>query len=169
MSKMNIFNTYQQSKAHRHYVVEFLAFPPFIAMMSSGLVMLKFHTSGLDNLLVWGFSKSQWLGYHKISSGISLCFVVWHIYQHSDWINKLFNFTLKNKFKGLNTTLFIVFFLTVITSYLSWLLFEKQPFGEGLRGIHSKLGFLTIILFGFHIKNYFFWIKKMTLKIFSNQ
>lgn len=158
---------YQQSKANQNYLIELFAFLPFLIMSISGLVMLKFHANENVFLLVLGISKSSWLLFHKTSSTVALVMVVWHLIQHAEWIKKLFTLKLKNKYKRLNTALFIVFTLTVFTAILSWILFLESSVEEGLRGIHSKLGFISIILFFFHIKNYSPSLKKMTIKMFS--
>jgi hypothetical protein len=164
---MKLTNFYQESKANQKYLVELLAFLPFIAMIITGLIMLYFHTNPNDGLELSGLQKNEWLFFHKLSSLITIPIIIWHLVQHIDWFKKLFTLRLKNKFKRLNTSLFVVFLFTMLTSLLSWLIFKDNPIGFGLRGFHSKLGFATIILFVFHIKNYFSWIIKMSRKLFK--
>lgn len=164
---MKLKHFYRQSKANQNYLIEMFAFLPFIIMVFSGLIMIRFHTSEDKILFVWGISKSQWLFFHKICSGVASSMVVWHLAQHFYWIQQFFTLKLKNKFKFLNGALFIVFLLTAITSTLSWLVFGESFIGNALRGLHSKLGFVSIILFFFHIKNYLHWIKKMTTKLIN--
>lgn len=161
---MKLNNFYKQSKANQNYLVELIA---FLLMIITGLIMLIYHITENDFLLILGIPKNSWLLSHKISSCIALSFVIIHLVQHVDWIKKLFTFKLKNKFKRLNTALFIVFLLTVFTAIFSWLIFPDTNISNGLKGIHSKLGFLCVILFFFHIKNYFTWIKRMTLKFIN--
>jgi hypothetical protein len=164
---MRLIQFYRQSKAHQNYIVELLAFSPFFIMIISGLVMLVYHISENESLLIFGINKSSWLLFHKIASCIALLMVIWHLIQHAYWIKNLFALKLKSKFKRVNTALFIVFTLAVLTALFSWLVFPETAISEGLKGIHSKLGFATIILFLFHIKNYFSWLKKMTLKFIN--
>lgn len=166
---MKLIRFYKHSKPNQNYVVELLAFFPFLMMIISGLLMLVYHISENESLLLLGINKSNWLLFHKVASCISLSMVIWHLIQHVYWIKDLFTLRLKSKFKGLNTALFIVFTLAVLTAFFSWLVFPETVIGEGLKGIHSKLGFATIILFFFHIKNYFQWVKKMTIKFLNNK
>jgi hypothetical protein len=167
MKIQKIRNFYLNSNANRNYLVELLAFIPFIAMIASGILMLIYHISENEKLLLFGINKSSWLLFHKITSCIALSMVIWHLIQHAYWIKNLITLQLKSKFKRINTTLFIVFTLAVLTAMCSWLVFSETTISDGLRGIHSKLGFLTIILFFFHIKNYFSWLKKMSLKFIN--
>lgn len=164
---MRLIQFYRQSKVNQNYLIELLAFVPFIAMIASGIFMLVYHISENESLLLLNTNKSSWLLFHKIASCITLSMVVWHLIQHAYWIKNLFTLKLKSKFKRVNTALFIVFTLAVLTAFFSWLVFPKTAISDGLKGIHSKLGFITIILFFFHIKNYFLWLKKMTLKFIN--
>lgn len=163
---MNIFKQYEQSKAHQHYIVILFTFLPFFLMVLSGLVMLKFHVSQATDMQILGMHKSYWLFFHKCVSLIATYFVCWHVLQHKIWLKSLFFLRLNAKYKILNITLLVVFLLTATSSILSWLIFKNSDVGEGLKGIHSKAGFLSMIIVIFHVKNYFFWIKKMTIKIF---
>ncbi len=167
MKIQKIRSFYLNSNANRNYLVELLAFIPFIAMIVSGILMLIYHISKNESLLLFGINKSSWLLFHKITSCIALSMVIWHLIQHAYWIKNLFALQLKSKFKRINTALFIVFTLAVLTAIFSWLVFPETAISDGLKGIHSKLGFITIILFFFHIKNYFSWLKKMTLKFIN--
>lgn len=169
MKYQAIRNFYLKSNANRNYVVELLAFIPFVLMIASGLFMLVYHISENEKLFIFGMNKSSWLLFHKIASSLSLSMVIWHLIQHVYWIKNLFTFKLHSKFKRLNTALFIVFTLAVLTAYCSWLVLPETIINDGLKGIHSKLGFLTIILFIFHIRNYFSWLKKMTIKFLNNK
>lgn len=169
MKIQNIRYFYLDSVANRNYLVELLAIVPFMAMIITGIVMLVYHISENESLLLLGIQKSSWLLFHKITSCIALLMVIWHLIQHAYWIKKLFTLELKSKFKRVNTALFIIFTLTVLTALFSWLVFPKTMISNGLKGIHSKLGFTTIILFFFHIKNYFSWLKKMTQKFINNK
>jgi hypothetical protein len=134
-------------------------------MIISGLFMLVYHISENESLLLLGIDKHNWLLAHKISSCTALSMVIWHLIQHATWIKDMFTLNPKGKFKRLNTVLFIVFTLAVVTAMFSWLVFPQTTISDGLRGIHSKLGFTTIILFILHIKNYFSWLKQMTVKL----
>ena len=164
---MRLIQFYRQSKINQNYLIELLAFFPFFTMIISGILMLIYHISENEKLLLFGINKSSWLLFHKITSCIALSMVIWHLIQHAYWIKNLFTLKLKSKFKRLNTALFIVFTLAVLTAIFSWLVFPETAVSDGLKGIHSKLGFITIILFFFHIKNYFSWLKKMTLKFIN--
>lgn len=164
---MKLIEYYQQSKANKRFLVELFAFLPFLTMIISGLIMLVYHINENDSVLIFGFTKSSWLLFHKIVSCITLSMVIWHLIQHAYWIRDLLTLKLKSKFKRVNTALFIVFTLAVLTALFSWLVFPETAISDGLKGIHSKLGFATIILFSFHIKNYFSWLRKMTLKFIN--
>ncbi len=167
MNLKKIRNFSADSQANRNYLVELLAFIPFTAMIASGLLMLVYHIRENESLSWLGLNKSNWLLIHKIASCLALSMVIWHLKQHTYWIKNLVTLKLKSKFKNVNTALFILFALTVITALFSWLVFPETLISNGLKGIHSKVGFATIILFFFHIKNYFFWLKKMTLKFIT--
>lgn len=169
MKLQEIRKFYAESQANRNYLVELLACAPFIAMIMTGLVMLIYHITENESLIIFGINKYSWLLFHKISSCLALFIVIWHLIQHAYWIKNLFTLKLKSKFKRLNTLLFFVFTLTVSTVFFSWLVFPETSISDGLKGIHSKLGFITIILFFFHIKNYFSWLKKMTLKFLNDK
>lgn len=154
------------SKSSRNFTAVLAAFIPFALLIVSGVIMLVYHISESQTLVVWGFEKQDWLLAHKIAAISALPFVLWHLLLHADWFYRLFTLKLKNKYKGLNITLFIVFSLSIITSILSWLVFQGSAIAAGLKGVHSKLGFLLIIFFIFHLKSYLPWVIRMAKRTF---
>lgn len=153
------------SASGRNYVAVLLAFIPFVLLICTGVVMLVYHIGKQDTRVIAGLGKADWLMMHKITAIVAFPMVAWHLVLHYSWFVKLVTLKLKNKYKGANLTLFIVYVLSIATAVLSWLVFQDSKVGDGLRGIHSKLGFLLIVFLGFHLKNYLPWIVKMTKKI----
>lgn len=156
-----------KTKSGRNFTAVLAAFIPFLLLLVSGSIMIFYHINESDTDLIFGYNKSSWLLAHKITALVAIPFVLWHLILHPNWFIKLFTLKLKNKHRGINVALFIVFVLSISTSILSWLVFQDSPIGEGLRGIHSKLGFSIIVLFIFHLKNYIPWVLKMVKKRFA--
>ena len=150
------------TKATRNYLVDMIAFLPFLLLLVTGIIMLMYHAGKPYSEETMGLTGNVWLITHKILTVIALPLIMVHLFFHYEWLKKLFTFTLKNKHKGLNITLFVLFILCVLTSLLSWLVFNDSNIGKAMKGIHNKFGILLIIFFVIHISNYFKWIVNMT-------
>lgn len=157
-----------QAIANRYYLAVLVAFFPFMMLLMSGAVVLLYHVGAVADVLVLGVNKDTWMFSHRLIALINIPIISWHLTLHYDWFVRLFTRTLNNKHKNLNTALFIVFVLCIISGVLPWLVFETSSIGEVLRGLHSKLGLVLIIVFIFHLRNYLPWIIRMTKKFFSH-
>ncbi|WP_066631593.1 DUF4405 domain-containing protein [Labilibacter marinus] len=153
------------SKAKRNYYVDVIAFIPFLLLLISGIVMLKYHAGAPYESTAMGLSGYVWTNVHKALTIIALPLVVLHLVLHANWLKKLFTFKLKNKNKGINISLFIFFVLCVVTSLLGWLVFPDSDIAGLLLGLHNKLGIVLVVLFVVHVLIYTKWLVKMTKKV----
>lgn len=161
-------NRRKSGQAIRNYYVDIISLLPFLLLLFTGVILLIYHKGKPYQAETLSISGYSWLIVHKIVSVASFFMVAIHLTLHLNWLKKLFTRKLKNKHKGKNITLFILFFLTVLPSALSWLIINDTELAKGLRGIHNKLGILLIILFVIHFINYFNWIITMTKRIMKN-
>lgn len=157
-----------KSKAMRNYYVDIIAFVPFLFLLISGIVMLKYHSGTSSEVESMGLSGDAWILAHKVLAVISLPIVMLHLVLHVNWFKKLFTLKLKNKHRGINVTLFIFFLLCASTSLLSWLVFADSDTGKLLRGLHNKLGIILLVFFAIHIVVNFKWLKGMTMKLLKD-
>ena len=165
--------TYQKKssgsiKAIRNYYVDIVLLLPFILSLVTGLVLLIYHTGKPFEEETLNIVGDSWLIIHKVLSIVTFSMVVIHLFLHFNWLKKLFALKLKNKHKGINIALFILFLLTVLTSALSWLIVNDIETATLLRGIHNKLGLLLIVFLVIHLKNYFNWLIVMTKRVLNN-
>lgn len=131
-----------------------VALLPFILLLSTGVILLKYHTGAPIESLTWGYDRQFWLSFHKLISVITALLILLHLFVKTDWVKNFFRFKVKGRFKTSNIFLFIIFTLCLLTAYSSWLIFSEAHISGMLRGIHNKLGLLLIFLFGIHIWNY---------------
>ena len=157
------------NKTSQRCVVNLFSFLPFLFLLITGMIMLMYHAGNPYSLKVLGLDGNDWLFLHKTFTIISLPLIVLHLYQHLDWLKKLFTLSLKNKHKRVNVTLFVVFILCALTSLLSWLIFNDSFIGKALKGMHNKFGMLLIILFVIHIAIYSKSLLKTTKKMLENK
>ncbi|BAX82195.1 DUF4405 domain-containing protein [Labilibaculum antarcticum] len=157
------------SKTTRNYYVDIISLTPFLLMIGTGIIMLIYHTGKPYCTETLSIDGNTWLIIHELFSVISFILVVIHLTIHIDWLKNLFFNKLSDKHKSINITLFIVFSLTALTAFSSWLIVSNTEISEGLRGAHNKLGLLLIIFFSVHITNYFKWLVKMTNQVFSKK
>lgn len=157
-----------KSKAKRNYYVDIIAFVPFLLLLMSGIVMLKYHSGTPYEVENMGLSGDSWIKIHKILAVISLPIVILHLVLHLNWFKTLFTFKLKNRHRGINITLFIFFLLCASTSLFSWLIFTDSDAGKLLRGLHNKLGIILLIFFAIHVVVNFKWLKGMTMKLLKD-
>ncbi len=158
-----------QTNNWRNYYIDIIALLPFLALLFTGAILLAYHVGKTPELETFGFDGHMWLLLHKLATVISVPLILLHLILHLNWLKKLITFKLKNKNKGKNITLFVLFMLCVVTSFLSWVIFKDSETGDGLRGIHNKFGILLIVLFTFHIISYTRWLINMTRKIFKHE
>lgn len=157
----------KSSKSIRNYYVDIISFLPFLFLLLTGIIMLAYH-GGLpyDNETL-GLDGNSWMFIHKTLTIIALPLVILHLALHFNWLKKLFTFKLKNKHRGINVTLFVLFVLCSITALLSWLIFNDSDLGQLLRGLHNKIGILLIVFFAIHLISYTGWILGMTKKLLN--
>ena len=147
------------------YLVNIIILMPFLVLLFTGFILLFYHVKETSDFEMLGLSGKSWLFFHKTFSIINLPLIALHLILHYNWLEKLFTFKLKNKNRATNITLFVLFFLCVVTSFLSWFVFKDSAAGDGLRGIHNKFGLLLIVFFVMHLIAYSGWLIKMTKKI----
>lgn len=156
-------------KTKQNYTAVAAMFLPFLTMVATGIVMITYHIRHTDVGLVLGIGKAYWLLAHKVSTLLAMPLVVWHVLLHKQWLLKFFSRQLKNKHKGANRALLVVYLLSALTALLSWVVLGNTVYADILKGLHSKLGFVLVLLFLVHLKHYWFWIVKMTKKkLFNN-
>lgn len=155
------------TKSTRKYYVDIIAFLPFLLLIVTGVIMIKYHSGAPYESATFGLLGNNWIFIHKLLSVIAAPLVIIHLTLHISWIKKLFTFKLKNKHKGINITLFILFLLCSATSFLPWFIMGDSEVGNMLRGIHNKFGLLLIIFFIIHVSVYLKWIVSMTKKVFN--
>ena len=155
------------SKATRNYIFNLITFLPFVFLLFTGIITLRYH-SGFDyNLLTIGLNGDQWLKIHQVTAFVVIPLIVIHLLMHIHWLKQLFTFKMKGKNSGMNLTLLIVFLMCALTAFLAWFVFEGTKLAEALREVHTKLGLLLIIFFVIHLSNYFKWLVNMTKKMWK--
>lgn len=158
-----------QNNSRRNYFVDIIALLPFLALLFTGAILLVYHVRKAPELETLGIDGHMWLLLHKIATVFAAPLILLHLVLHFNWLKKLFTFKLKNKNKGKNITLFVLFLLCVVTSFLSWFIYKDSATGDGLRGIHNKFGILLIVFFVLHIISYTRWLINMTRKIVKHE
>lgn len=156
-----------RSKASRNYIFNLITFFPFVFLLFTGIIVLRYH-SGFDyEFNTIGLNGHQWLKVHQVTALIVIPLIVTHLLMHMHWLKQLLTFKMKGKNSGMNLTLLIIFLMCALTALLAWFVFDGTKLAEALREVHTKLGLLLIIFFLIHLSNYFKWIKNMTLKKFG--
>ncbi len=131
-----------------------IALLPFILLLGTGAIMLKYHTGAPNESIFMGLNGYEWLSFHKFVSVITAPLILLHLFVKTDWVKRLFLFKVKGRFKKSNIILFVVFFLCLITATGSWLIFDGTDIAGSLRGVHNKFGLLLIVMFGIHLLNF---------------
>lgn len=137
-----------KSKGNTRFYIYTLAFLPFILLLASGLILLKYHTGSAPESKVIGFDGHFWMTFHKISAFVATPLILLHLVVKTNWVKRLFAFKLKGAFKTSNILLFALFLLCVLTGFGSAIISNQ------LGGIHNKFGLLLLILFLIHLWNY---------------
>ncbi len=157
------------SKATRNYYLDLFTLVPFLFLLISGLVVLRYH-GGTDHVVeTIGLNGDIWLLVHKVCAVTVLPLIVTHLWLHAYWVKNIFSKKKKSKNNDMNISLFVVFSLCVLTAFLAWLVFSGKPVADLLREVHNKLGFALIFFFIVHLKNYFKWLLTMTKKSFGKK
>lgn len=142
------------SKTKTRFYIYAIALLPFILLLATGVILLKYHTGALPESMIMGQDAHFWFPFHRVTAVITTLLILLHLFVKTDWVKNLFLFKLKGRFKAANIILFVVFLLCSLTALNSWLIFDGTDIAENLRGIHNKLGLLLIIMFAIHIWNY---------------
>ncbi|WP_167618085.1 hypothetical protein [Maribellus sediminis] len=152
------------SKATRNYVFNLISFLPFLFLLTTGIIVLRYHSGFDKELPTFGFNGDQWLIVHQVTALVIIPMIFTHLLMHMHWVKQLFTFKLKGTNSGMNLTQLIVFLMCALTALLAWWVFDGTKLAEALREVHSKLGLLLIIFWGIHLYNYSRWLLNMTRK-----
>lgn len=152
------------SKASRNYYFNLFSFLPFVFLLFTGIVVLRYHGGAPYETKTFGIDGNVWLWVHRITALVNIPIIAIHLILNVHWLKKLVTFTMNGKNNGMNLTLFIVFIVCVTTGLLAWFAFEGEPLGQVLREVHNKLGLLLIFFFIIHLSNYYKWFLHMTKK-----
>ncbi|PKQ64500.1 hypothetical protein BZG02_06750 [Labilibaculum filiforme] len=136
------------------FTIYAIAFIPFILLLATGVILLKYHTGAPLESTVMGWNAHYWFSFHKLTAVLSILLILLHLFVKTDWVKNLLLSKLKARFKASNIILFIVFIICSLTALCSWLIFDGANIAELLRGIHNKLGLLLIVMFVIHLWNY---------------
>lgn len=157
----------KNSKASRNYIYNIFSFFPFVFLLFTGIVVLRYHGGYAYILETFGIDGYQWLWIHRITSLVIIPIIIIHLFMHSHWLKTLLKLRFKGNNSGMNFTLFLIFLMTALTALLAWFVFAGQPLAEILREVHNKLGLLLIFFFALHLSAYFKWFVNMTRKKFG--
>lgn len=141
------------TKSRIKFFIYAIATPPLLLLIFSGIVMLKYHAGASYASTVLELDGNAWLTFHKVVSLITIPLIALHLFVKTNWVKNLFKFKTQRKFMKTNLIFFIVFLLCSITALVSWLLLDGTN-AAMLRGVHNKLGLLSIVLFIVHAWNY---------------
>ena len=64
-----------KSKGNTRFYIYTLAFLPFILLLASGLILLKYHTGSAPESKVIGFDGHFWMTFHKNQLGKTVVFL----------------------------------------------------------------------------------------------
>lgn len=141
-----------------------IALLPFIILLATGGILLKYHTgASLDSTLM-GLDAHFWFPFHKILAIISTPLILLHLFVKTNRVKKLFTLKFKDKFKISNLLLFVTFSLCMLTAFSAAFIFPDTDIAKILGGIHIKLGLLLLFIFVIHIWNY----RKVIINQFRN-
>lgn len=157
------------TKASRNYLLNLFTFLPFVFLLASGLIVLRYHSGTDYRELTFGLNGEVWLQIHRITELFIIPLIIIHLWMHKRWVIRLVTMKTKGKFSGNTVTLFFIFFACAITAWLAWLVLGDSKLGEALRDVHSKLGLLLIVFFVIHLSNHWKWLKTMTRKVFGKK
>ena len=152
------------SKALRNYIYDLSSITPFVFLLLTGIIVLRYHSGTEQEIRSFGLDGNLWLQIHRIAALIVIPLIIIHLLLHTHWIKDLFKYKLKGKNSGMNLTLFFVFAACAVTALLAWFAFYGKPLSEVLREVHSKLGLLLIFFYIIHVSNYYKWLARMTRK-----
>ncbi len=159
-------NAKKMSKASRNYYFNILTLFPFLLLLFSGIIVLRYHGGTDYNISTLSLSGHQWLKLHQVVALVVIPLIGLHLWLHKYWLKALFSFKKKNKSKNndLNIGLLLIFFSCVVTALLAWVIVKDEKLADLLREVHNKLGLALIFFFIIHLANYYKWLVKMTRK-----
>lgn len=158
----------KQAMSKRNYYVDIAILFPFVFLLFTGIVMLRYHAGMPTSETLLGNDAHFWLNTHIFSAIASFVMIVVHLSLHLGWFKKVFSGSIKNKYWIRNLVLVILFLLTILTSAVPWLFLQESSFADALLGIHNKLGLLLIVFFAIHLLGYSRWLINMTKRVFVN-
>lgn len=159
----------KMTKSRRNYLYNTFSFFPFVFLLFTGIVVLRYHGGYAYVLETFGIDGYQWLWIHRISALAIIPIILVHLILHLHWLKMLVKLRFYGKNSGMNLTLLVVFLLSAITALLAWFVFKDSPVAEILREVHNKLGLLLIFFFILHLSNYFKWFITMTGKVLGKK
>jgi hypothetical protein len=164
-------NLKTNTKTAINYWVNVSSLLPFILLIITGLILqANYHFSHKpEEYEVFSMNKKYWLLLHKIFALISTPIIFFHLALHFRWIKNLFMNKISskgNKIVRTTKVLLILYFLTFITSMVSWLFLEDPHAKRMIIELHDKIALIIIIYFTIHIIQHFKWLVKNTQKIF---
>lgn len=142
------------SKSKTRFYIYSIALLPYILLLTSGVIMLYYHTGASYESTFWGQDGNFWLAFHKYTMIVTTPLILLHLFVKTKWVKNFFLFKQKGKFKISNTVLFIFFLVCLFSSLSSWIVFDNSDIAILLRGIHNKFGILLIIVSLIHFGNY---------------
>ena len=155
------------SKSRRNYYVDIAMILPFLLLLSTGIIMLIYHTGKPYSETTLSIDGGSWLNIHIFFAVITVVIISIHLYLHLNWFKKLFTGKLKTKYWVRNLILVIIFSFTFLTSFIPLLFLSVSNTATMMLGIHNKLGLALIIFFVIHLLTYFKWLVNMTKKAFN--
>lgn len=157
------------NKASRNYYLDLVSFFPFVFLLTSGIIVLRYHGGMEYDVKTWGIDGTIWLTIHRFSSLFVIPLISVHLWFHRKWIQKIFKIKKKGKGKNhdINLIFLSVFILCALTGLGAWLVFSGQEAADLLREVHNKFGLILIFFFLIHMINNFKWLIKMTRKKFG--
>lgn len=157
------------SKASRNYIFNLISVLPFLFLLITGLIVLKYHGGAEYEETTIGVNGFAWLKTHRIIALIVIPLMIIHLWLHKHWLKRLVTLNTKGKFGGTNMILFFIFMFCILTAFFAWFVFKDSKIGDAVRELHSKLGLMLIVFWIIHMTNYFRWLKDMTKKTFSKK
>jgi hypothetical protein len=143
-----------QSRGKIRFYIYASAFLPFILLLSSGAIMLYYHTGAPKEALILAKDGHFWLAFHKTVSIVCTPFILLHLFVKTNWVKNFFLFKLKGRVKTSNIVLFLAYSICLFTAIGSWLVFSDNDIASLMKGVHNKVGILLLFIFCIHVWNY---------------
>src|SRR5210317_1636177 len=120
----------KKSKASRNYVFNLISFLPFLFLLTTGLIVLRYHGGADYELFTLGLDGYVWLKVHRVAALVVVPLIIIHLWLHKHWLKRLITLKTRGNFGGTNMTLFFIFLFCVITALLAWLFLGDTKLAE---------------------------------------